>query len=414
MRTQIITGLDIGSNKIRVAVAQYTPEDNSIQIIGAAENPSNGIINGNIVSVEDVVSSISGTLEKVERVIGMPIERAIIGISSPNIKFINSQGVIAVAKADGEIKEEDVARVIEAAQAVATPPNYEILHVIPKTYKVDNQEDIKDPIGMTGVRLEVSAQIIMAKSEQIKTITKCIYRTGVDVKDMVFSVLADAEAVLNREQRELGVVLVNIGSSTTGVAIFEEGDPIHTAILPIGSSHITNDLAIGLRTSIGVAEKIKIQEASCVIDNIRKREEINLSVFEEDENTTKRNMVSKLEIAKITNARVEEIFDLVAKELKKVDRFGMLPAGVVLTGGGAKLDGMVEQAKEQLKLPVFLAKMNKVNTIVDKINDLTYSNVLGLILWGYKNKSVSGWNMGGLLKSNIPSKLKGFFKSLIP
>lgn len=414
MRHQhIITGLDIGSKMIRVAVGQHGGENNDLQIIGATEHPSNGIVNGNILNIEDVVSSISSTLEKIERIVGIPIEKAVVGISGPRIKSINSQGVVAVSKADGEVKDEDVNRVIEAAQAVATPSNYEILHVIPRSYKVDNQEDVKDPIGMNGVRLEVNAQIVMALSSQIKTITKCIYRTGVDVQDLVLSILADSASVLNKEQKELGVVLVNIGASTTGVAVFEEGDLLHTAILPIGSSHITNDLAIGLRTSIKTAECVKLEHATCIVDNVRKREDIDLSTIDATEE--KRTLVSKLEIAKITQARVEEIFDMVSKELKEVDRFGMLPAGVVLTGGGAKLKGLVEQAKEQLKLPAFLAKPIKINTVVDKVYDLTYSNVLGLVLWGYRNKSKSHWSLHNVFSvSGVTSKIKGLFKSLMP
>ena len=410
-RQNIITGLDIGSNKIRVVVGQLNREDNDLNIIGATEQDSNGIINGNIVSVEDVVSSISSALEKVERIIGMPIEKAVVGTSGPHIRSITSQGVIAVAKADGEIKEEDIDRVLEAAQAVATPPNYEILHVVPRDYKVDNQEDVKDPIGMNGVRLEVNAQIIMALSSQIKTITKCVYRTGVDVDDLVFSVLADSESVLDKEQKELGVVLVNIGSSTTGIAVFEEGDLLHTSVLPIGSAHITNDLAIGLRTSIKVAERVKLEHASCISEDIRKRDDIDLN--EIDPEIGKRTMVSKHEIAKITQARVEEIFDMVGEKLKEIDRFAMLPSGVILTGGGAKLNGMVDLAKKQLQLPVFLAKPKKVNTVVDKIYDLSYSNALGLILWEKKNKNDSRWHssvgIGGLI-----SKFPKWIKSLMP
>ncbi len=410
-RQHIITGLDIGSNKIRIAVGQYDGDNNDLHIIGAAEHLSNGIINGNIVNVEDVVSSISSVLEKVERIIGMPIEKAVIGISGPHVKSITSQGVVAVAKADGEIKDEDIDRVLEAAQAIATPPNYEILHVVPINYKVDNQEDVKDPIGMNGVRLEVNAQIIMALSSQIKIITKCVYRTGVDVQDLVFSILADSESVLDKEQKELGVVLVNIGASTTGIAVFEEGDLLHTSVLPIGSSHITNDLAIGLRTSIKIAEQVKLEYASCVSDDIRKRDDIDLNTIDPEEG--KRTMVSKYEISKITQARVEEIFDMVGKELKEIDRFGMLPSGVILTGGGSKLNGIVELAKKQLQLPVFLAKPKKINTVVDKIYDLSYSNALGLILWENKNKSDSSWNssinFGGLI-----SKVPKWIKSLMP
>lgn len=408
---QIITGLDIGSNAIKVAVAQLESDNSDMQIIGVAEQPSNGIVNGNIISIEDVVSSISACLEKVERVIGMPIERAVVGISGPNVKSINSQGVIAVAKADGEIKYEDIDRVLEAAQAIAAPPNYEILHVIPRHYKVDNQDNVKDPIGMSGVRLEVNAQVIMALTHQIKTITKCIYRTGVDVKDLVFSILADAESVLTKEQKELGAVLVNIGAATTGIAVFEEGDPLHIAVLPVGSSHITNDLAIGLRTSIKIAEQVKINEATCLLDQIKKRDDVDLATYDPDED--KKIIVQRSEIAKITRARVEEIFDMIGKELKKVERFGMLPAGVVLTGGGAKLNGIVELAKNELKLPAFLAKPQRVNSIVDKIHELNYSNVLGLILWEMRNNNHKQ-HFGAPFSSGGVSKFTKWFKSLIP
>jgi cell division protein FtsA len=342
----------------------------------------------------------------------MPIEGAVIGISGPHIKSISSQGVVAVSKADGEIREEDVGRVIEAAQAVAVPHNYEILHVIPKTYKVDNQEDIKDPVGMTGIRLEVEAQIVMALSNQKKTIEKCMNRVGVDIDDEVFSILADSEAVLSREQKELGVALINIGASNTGLAVYEAGELLHTAVLPVGSGHITNDLAIGLRTSIRVAEMIKMQEATCILEDIKKRDEIDLSLFDETLEGGRKNMIPKTEIANITKARVEEIFDLVAKELKNIERFGMLPAGVVLTGGGAKLQGIVEQAKEQLRLPVFLAKLQKINSIVDKTEDLSYSTVVGLLLWTHNNNSIRTpitVSIGGFL-----GKIKNAFKRIIP
>jgi cell division protein FtsA len=284
--------------------------------------------------------------------------------------------------------------------------------VIPKKYKVDNQGDIKDPIGMTGIRLEVESQIIMVPSNQKKTIEKCMARIGVDFDDEIFSILADAESVLNREQKELGVALINIGASSTGIAVYEEGELLHTAVLPIGSGHITNDLAIGIRTSIKVAEMIKMQEATCVLEEIKKREEVDLSLFDDTLESGKKNMIPKTEIAHITKARVEEIFDLVAKELKSVERFGMLPAGVILTGGGSKLNGIVEQVKEQLKLPVFLGRPPKLHTIVDKVEDLSYSTVVGLILWTHNNGNIRipmGVSIGGFM-----GKIKNVFKHMMP
>ena len=237
-------------------------------------------------------------------------------------------------------------------------------------------------------------------------------RVGVEIDDEVFSILADSEAVLSREQKELGVALINIGASNTGLAVYEAGELLHTAVLPVGSGHITNDLAIGLRTSIRVAEMIKMQEATCILEDIKKRDEIDLSLFDETLEGGRKNMIPKTEIANITKARVEEIFDLVAKELKNIERFGMLPAGVVLTGGGAKLQGIVEQAKEQLRLPVFLAKLQKINSIVDKTEDLSYSTVVGLLLWTHNNNSIRTpitVSIGGFL-----GKIKNAFKRIIP
>ena len=222
---EIITGLDIGSTVIRLVVGQRTSDVNQpIHIIGAAEVPAEGISRGIISSLEDAVASISACLEKAERMVGFAINSSWVGISGSHIMSQESQGVIAVARSDGEITEADVERAIEAARTVATPPNYEILHVIPKSFTVDGQVGIKDPIGMTGVRLEVETQIIQGLSAQIKNLTKAVYRVGLDIRDLVLSILATSEAVLTNRQKELGVVLVNIGGATTNLVVFEEGD----------------------------------------------------------------------------------------------------------------------------------------------------------------------------------------------
>ena len=229
-QVQIISGLDIGSSNIRLVTLQNQP-DNAWQIIGVVEQKTEGVAKGMVTNIEDLVSSVSEVVEKSERMIGLPIESCVVGISGTHIQTLESRGVVAVAKADKEITEEDVARSIEAAQAVATPANYEILHVIPKDFTVDNQSGIKDPVGMTGVRLEVATQIIIGLSSQIKNLTKCIYRAGIDIDDLVFSVLACAESTLTKQQKELGVALVNLGSQTTNLIVYEEGEVLHTAVL---------------------------------------------------------------------------------------------------------------------------------------------------------------------------------------
>jgi cell division protein FtsA len=412
-REEIITGIDIGSSAIRVVMGQKNQNDEKIHLLGASEVPAEGVSKGVVTSIEEAVSAISSGLEKVERMTGIPAEKAFVGISGTHINSQDSHGVIAVAKADGEIKEEDVERVIEAAQAVATPPNYEILHVIPRSFTVDNQRGIKDPVGMTGIRLEVDAQIIQGLSSQIKNLTKCVYRTGVDIEDLVLGVLAASEGCLSKRQKELGVALVNLGASTTSLVVFEEGDVLHTKILPIGAAHITNDIAIGLRTSIDLAEKIKLEYGSAQSGEINKRDEINLSELEGGENT----IISKKQVAEIIEARVEEIFKMLDKELQKVDRSGLLPAGIVITGGGAKLPGLIEVAKKEFRLPASIGYPQNFVSAIDKVNDPAFSTALGLIFWGLGLKEKGGFSLSMPKFSSVADatkKMKGWFKSLIP
>ncbi len=415
-KEDILTGLDIGSTTIRIVVGQINPHDNKIQVLGAAESSAEGVSKGAITSIEDAVSAISSALENAERMTGIPVEHAFVGINGNHITSQDSHGVIAVSKSDGEIKEDDVERVIEAAQAVATPPNYEILHVVPRSFTVDNQKGVKDPIGMTGIRLEVDAQIIQGLSSQIKNLTKCIYRTGIHIDDLVLGVLAASEAVLTKKQKDLGVAFLNVGGATTSLLVFEEGDVLHSAIIPIGSSHITNDIAIGLRTSIDIAEKIKIEHGSALPAEINKRDEISL----EEIDSREEGMVSRKHVAEIIEARCEEIFTMADKELQKIDRSGLLPAGVIMTGGGAKLPGLVEVAKKQFKLPAAIGQpVDLATTAVDKVNDPVFSTAVGLLHWGlgfYTGGNDSGRRAFSKVTSvsEATNKMKQWFKSLIP
>ncbi len=417
MSDQIITGLDIGSSHIRIVVGQVIPseEKREIHIIGAVDVPSEGISKGAITSIEDAVSSVSSALEQAERVTGVPVNSAWVGISGSHILAQESKGVVGVSRSDGEIKEEDVERSIEAARTVATPSNYEILHVLPKSFTIDGQGGIKDPVGMTGIRLEVDAEIIQGLSSQIKNITKCVYRTGLDIEDLVLSVLSCAEAVLTPRQKELGVVLVNIGATTASVIVFEEGDVLHTAVIPIGGDHITSDIAIGLRTSIDVAERIKIEQGTAITKGFSKKDEINLADFgAQDE-----EMVSLKYVAEIIEARVEEIMEKIDTELKKIDRSGMLPAGVVLTGGSAKLKGIVEVAKSKLRLPASLGYSMGVTSVTDKTQDLGFSTAVGLVLWGGEIVGQKSQPLGKILGKikgvdKASGQIKKWIKSLIP
>lgn len=383
----IIAGLDIGTTEIRLAVGQVVEavDGEKLQIIGAVSVPSEGITRGVVNSIEDVTSSISACLEKAERLVGLPIQNAWVSINGPYIKCERSKGVVAVSKSNEEITKEDIDRAVEAARALSVPPNYEILHVLPIRYTVDNQENVKDPIGMIGVRLEVETLIIQGLSSQINNLTKAIHRTGLDIDDLVLSPLSAAEAVIGSKQKELGAALVNIGSATTSLAVFEEGELLHTAVIPIGSMHITGDLAIGLRCPFNLAERIKIEFGSASSAKFDEKDEVDISQLAREEDAPdEARRVSRKEIAMMIEARVEEIFEKVDKELKKIDRSGMLPAGVFLIGGGAKLTDMVETAKRSLRLPASLGVNKNTMTVIDKVNDLAYLNSLGLVLWGYQ------------------------------
>lgn len=411
-KEQIFTGIDIGTTAVRVAVGQHNQSTGELQIIGAAEHPSEGVSKGVIVSIEDAVSSISGCLEKVERMIGMPIERATIAVNGAQITSLESTGTVAVSKADGEISEEDVDRVLESAQSVASPPNFETLHVLARTFVVDQQPGIRDPIGMTGIKLEGDVQIIQAQTAQIKNLTKCVFRTGVDIDNMVLGPLASADGCLSKRQKELGVVLINIGSSTTGVIVYEEGDVIFSKILPVGSEHITNDIAIGLRTGVDTAEMVKLDAGSANPEDIDKREEVDLRVFDENED----GVVPRRHVAEIINARVEEVFSMVNKELRSIEREGMLPAGVVITGGGAKLEGIVDVAKEQFHLPATVGKSSHVQTAIETVNDPAFSTAVGLVSYAARHIPEKGRiNFQGVSSvTNATDKVRGWLKALLP
>ncbi|MFH1610450.1 MAG: cell division protein FtsA [Patescibacteria group bacterium] len=411
-KDKIITGLDIGTSYVRLVSGQLNHEDNSFYVVGAVEVPSEGISKGSIVSIEDTVSSVSEALEQMERVVGQKISTLYAGVSGLGVANMPSKGVVAVSRPGGEIKNDDVERVIMAAQAVATPPNYEILHVIPKLFSVDSQSGIKDPVGMTGVRLEVETQIIQGLSSNVKNLTKAIYRTGVEIDDLVLSILANAESVLNKRQKELGVALVNIGHSTTSLAVFEEGDILLSEILPIGSAHITNDIAIGLRTSLEIAEDIKLEYGSANPKDYSKKEEIDLSEFDPKEETK----VSLKHISEIIQARLEEIFEMVDKKLIEIDRSGLLPAGIVLTGGGAELPGIVETAKKEFRLPTALGKPIDLKTAIDKVNSLPFTTALGLAKWGFEIEKQTGLSSGeSIWKSpkEILDKTKNLFRRFL-
>jgi cell division protein FtsA len=418
MRDNVIAGLDVGSTSIRLVIGQKItgPAGDELQIIGAVSGPTSGVSRGVVNSIEEATSSISACLEKAERLVGVPITKVWVSINDPYIKCERSKGVVAVGRSDGEINDNDVNRAIEAARALAVPVNYEILHVIPIKFSVDNQGDVKDPIGMTGIRLEVETLIVQGLSTQIKNLTKAIYRTGLEIEDLVIAPLAAAEAVLSSKQKELGVALVNLGSSTTSLAVYEERNLIHTAVLPIGAEHITADIAIGLRCPINLAERIKKEYGTAIADSIDNGEEVDVSqLVKEEEVNDDISYISRHYLAEIISARVEEIFDKIDHEFKKIDRSGMLPAGIIFVGGGADLEGLVEASKKRLRLPAALGVAKNVSVIIDKVKNPEFLTALGLVIWGSHTEG-EGAGEGNFQRniSGLLEKTKGLWNKIMP
>lgn len=411
-KDRIAVGLDVGTANIRVVVAERGTKEEGPRIIGFGKAPSSGIRKGVVVDIEELVESLSAALDNAEQMTGVPIEKGVVSLAGTHITAEKSQGVIAVSRADGEISEDDVSRVINAAQAISLPQNKEIIHVIPKDFKVDSQDGIKDPVGMHGVRLEANTYIIEGSTPFIRNLSKCVYRAGMDIESFVLASLAASEAVLSKRQKELGTAIVDIGGDITSIAVYEDRDILHTAILPIGAGHITNDIAIGLRTSIDIAEKVKLEYGIALPGEVNKKEEIDLSELGENEE----GKVSRHHVAEIIEARLEEIFSMVNDELKKIERGGLLPGGVVITGGGAKMPGIVDLAKKSLRLPVQVGFPNELNGMPEKINDPEFATAIGLILWEIEEKGYGGGSisLGVATAKETVGKLRDWFKKFLP
>lgn len=411
-RATQVTGIDIGSSAVRVVVAHLSPEAPQPNIIGVGIAPMQGMQKGVITDVEEAVTAVSRALDAAETMSGVPLERAYVSINGSHISSQNSRGVIAVSRADGEISPDDVARVINAAQAISLPSNREILHVLPQNFIVDGQEHIHDPLGMTGVRLEVETHVIEGSAPLIKNLTKVVNQAGVHIEDFVFAPLAAGLSVLDKRQKELGTVLVDLGAGTTSLVVYEEGILLHTAVLPLGSSHITNDIAIGLRTAIDVAEAIKLTYGTTLLDTVKANE----SIVVEGEENAEQESVSRVEVANIISARFEEILSFIDRELKHIGRSGLLPAGVIFVGGGAHLPGVVEMAKKRLRLPARIGKPHTMTSVAHESTDSAFAVASGLVLWAWQEgKRTSG--RSALAMPDIGAtvhKIKGWLKTFLP
>lgn len=406
-----VIGLDIGNHKIRavIAVVDEGARHAVPNVIGVGISPSAGLRRGAIVDAAEAVAAITAALEDAERMAGEPIHHATVAVGGAHLSAFHSRGVIAVGGTGAEITESDVGRVLEAVQAVHLPANRKILRVVPQQYSVDDQHGIVSPVGMTGVRLEADALVITGLTPALKNLEHAVHQAGVDIDDLVPAPLAAAEAVLGKRQKELGVVAIDIGAGSTSLAVFEEGVLLATAVLPVGGESVTNDLAIGLRTSIDTAERLKIEYGSVQPSDISDRETIDLSALSRTETA----VVGKRELASIAQARYQEILEMARAELKRLGRDGQLPAGAILTGGGAKIPGLLELARDTLRLPVTIGFPAEVDGVVEKIDDPSYATAVGLLLFGLKGPTRQ-YGVGGFDFGDFFGSLKSFFKKLLP
>ncbi|MBT3292706.1 cell division protein FtsA [Candidatus Peregrinibacteria bacterium] len=408
-KERVLASLDIGSAKIRtvVAVVDGDRDQDVPNIIGVGISPSLGMRKGHVIDVEELIHNIISSLEDAERMAGVPINHVYVGMSGSHIEAFDSRGVIAIS--GSEITVDDVGRVLEAAQAVSIPANRRILHIEPKCYTVDEQRGIKNPVGMTGIRLEVEAHIVTGHVQHVKNLEKCVDQAGVDVDSLVPATIACAESVLTKRQKELGVVVIDIGAGCASIVVFEDGTILHSVSLPIGGESVTNDIAIGLRTSIDTAEKIKIEFGSVLPEEIAEREMIDLSTVSKVDTQT----VSKRYMAEIMQARYYEIFSLVQEELEKIGRSGMLPAGALLTGAAVKAPGVLDLARDVVGLPVQMGFPVDVGGVIEKVDDPAYATALGTLVWGMREGESAG-SLGSFQMKRTAKQVSGWIKSLLP
>ncbi|MFW6295299.1 MAG: cell division protein FtsA [Halanaerobium sp.] len=419
-RSKIITGLDIGTTKICALIAELNGEDN-IEIIGIGLAPSNGLRKGIVVDIDKTSHAIKSAVQKAERMAGQKVESAFVGIAGSHIKSINSHGVVAVTGDEKEIKESDINRVLEAARIIPVSSEEDILHVLPREFIVDGSPGIQDPLGMSGIRLEVETHIIKGASTSIQNLVKSVLRAGLNVDEVVLEPLASSQAVLSNDEKELGVVLADIGGGTTDLIVFHEGSIAHTSVLPVGGNHVSNDIAVGLRTPVSEAEKIKIMHGSVISEQIQENEKIEVLAASGKE----RKKLSRKLLSQVIEPRMEEIFNLVKKELDQVGPKDLTPAGMVLTGGASLLTGSAELASEITELPVRIGEPDYVSGLSNVIDNPVYikkgdnvpraifSTAVGLIEYGINNgdakKGSTNSNNSREVVSSFFSKLKEWF-----
>lgn len=419
MDEPIIVGIDIGTTKICTLVSREEAPD-QIRILGVGIEPSEGIRKGVVVDLAAASRAVARSIDKAERSSGLEINSALVSLAGSNVSSVNSRGVVGVS--GRVIDQDDVVRAVDAARAVAIPHNREIIHVIQRGFDIDGQSSIRTPIGMHGYRLEVECHIITASAASVENLRQCVATAGVDVSQFVLNPLASAEVVVNDTERQMGVVVCDIGGGTTDLAIYIDGDVWHTAVLSVGGNHITSDIAHGLRLPMSQAEEVKIQHGHADPTVLNSQEYFTIRPFGEQEPV----QVSRQDLVHIISARVEEIFSLVVQEIKRSGYDGLLPAGMVLTGGCSALPGIRSVASSVLGVPVRISRPESLIGMVDRLESPAYSTSVGLLRWALHFSEVTTQNprrkinlsrQGGGPGSAGPvdmEKIKNWLRRLLP
>ena len=403
MERNLIVGLDIGTSKVVAIVGEIT-EDENIHIIGLGSNPSKGLKKGVVVNIESTVQSIQRAIEEAELMAGCQIHSVYTGIAGSHIRSLNSSGVVAIR--DKEVGPQDVERVIDAARAVAIPADQRILHILPQEFIIDTQEGIREPIGMSGVRLEAKVHMVTGAVSAAQNIVKCVNRCGLEVDDVILEQLASSYSVLTDDEKELGICLVDIGGGTTDIAIFSEGAIRHTAVIPIAGDQVTNDIAVALRTPTQHAEDLKMKYA-CALRQLTSVDE-TIEVPSVGDRPSRR--LSRQTLAGVVEPRYEELFSLIQSELRRSGFEEVVAAGIVLTGGASKMEGAVDLAEEVFHMPVRLAVPQKVTGLADVVQNPIHSTGVGLLLYGMRQQAEQSESSGSNTLNSMWNKMKSWFK----
>ncbi len=410
MEEPTIVGLDIGTTKTCALVGKLD-ENGGLRILGVGVEPSRGLKRGAVVDMAAASQAIGRAIDKAERSSGLEIHSALVSLAGSEISSQNSHGVVGIS--GGVIEEDDVARAMESARAVSIPHNREIIHVIQRNFTVDGQEGVRTPVGMHGFRLEVEAHIISAASSTIENLRQCVAAAGVEVTQFVLNPLASGEVVLTDNEREMGVIVCDLGGGTTDMAIYMDGDVWHTAVLNVGGNHITSDIAHGLRLPIEQAERIKLQHGHAIVEEVAPEEFFTIRTFGED----KPLQVSRMDLAHIIGARTEEIFTMVLQEMKRSGYDGLLPAGVVLTGGSALLPGIRAMAQQVLGVPVRIARPENLRGLKDQLDSPAFSTSVGLLRWAVLMNEIAVQperRRSSILRNVNIERIKGILRHLLP